>query len=475
MKNLGKILLSFIVLQNIVYANVVASVDYNSVSLGETVTYMIEINGDDVQNPMVDSLCNTNVTSTASQTSMSMINGKYTKSKTLSYQFVPRSSCVIAPIDVVVDGKVQKTNSVNVEVKAPTQDLKADFIIELIANKTDLLVGEPFELSMFVKQRHGAQALDSKFIAPKMDGFWTKGEPTQQKYDDGAFTITKLTYRLSAQHAGELKISPAQLSVAFRSNSRDGWGFFTQDLKWKSYFSNNLTLSAKPLPKGATLVGDFTMRATVDKSQINQNEAVNLTIEIDGNGNLEDIEKFKPYIKDVSVFDEKPVIKGTKFREKLALVGDGNFTIPSFTLKFYNLKTKQIQEIKTQEIPIKVNGSKAKQELNIKRDKEAVSVTQPQEIVVHEKLSILWAVLIFIVGLVFGVALMLLKPWNMVKRKDSFNLKDEKRVLIKLLPYKDDADVKEIVDTLEHNIYSNEKKKLDMKKVKEIFKKFNIV
>jgi len=475
MKNLGKIVIALLILQSAIYAGVVASVDYKKVTVGETVTFSIKSTNANIDRPIINTLCDTNVIATSSQTNIEMINGNYTRTKIFNYEFMPRKTCMIQAISFNLDGKLQKTKPIQVEVVAATKDVNADFVIDLVSKKREVFVGEPFSVSMLVKQKHNAQALDSKFIAPKMNGFWVSGEPKQEKYDDGTFVITKLTYKISAQHAGELNITPAQLAVAKRSNTRDSWGAFMQDVKWKSYFSNGLKIHAKPIPQGAKFIGDFTISAKVDKKELNANEAVNVTIEVRGKGNLEDIDAFKPYIKDVSVFDEKPIVNAGLFSEKIALVGDADFVVPAFSLKFYNPNTKKLETIKTQEIKIKVNGSKPKKALNIQRD-ETEQVSSPKDtIVIHDKNLATWQIiLVFALGGLLGAFVMFIKPWEKLKREKSFDIKDEKKLLIKLMPFKDDKDVQRIVDILEHNIYSKEKKEIDKKLLKEIMKRYDI-
>jgi hypothetical protein len=476
MKNLGKIILLLLFIPNAIYASVIASVDYSSVVAGETVTYSLSVSGKNLQRPILNSICESNIISSASQTNIEMINGKYSRTKILSYKFIPRKSCEIQPLDVIVDGKKETTKALKVEVKPATQDVNADFVIELSAEKKEVFVGQPFIMTMLIKQKHTAQALDSKFVAPVMKGFWKSGDPKQEKYDDGAFTMTKLTYKLSAQREGELKITPAQLAVASRKHTRDMFGSFMQNVQWKSYFSNALKIDAKPIPQGAKFIGDFSINASVDKKSININEAVNVTIEVIGEGNLEDITKFKPYIKGVSVFDEKPVVVGNKFQEKLALVGDNDFVIPAFNLNFYNPKTKKLETISTKEIAIKVNGAKPHEALKIQRDKTAdtLKVAKPVEVVTVKSLSTIEIVFIFILGLVVGVIVMLKKPWNLFKREKSLDIKDEKKLLIKLMPFCEDKKVQEIMDILEHNIYAKDKKTVDKKLLKEIIKRYDI-
>ena len=47
-------------------------------------------------------------------------------------------------------------------------------------------------------------------------------------------------------------------------------------------------------------------------------------------------------------------------------------------------------------------------------------------------------------------------------------------LLMKLLPYKDDNEVKKIVGILENNIYANKKEEYDKKVLKEVLKRYDI-
>jgi len=477
MKNLGKIIIIFSLLATTIYASVVARVYPKNVVSGEVATYTLTITGGEVNKPVISTICGSNILGTSSQTSIKMINNDYQKSYVLSYQFMPQKSCVIEPVSVEVDGKTEKSNSVKVTVKPAVQDKNADFILSLIPSKTELFVGEPFDLKLVLKQKKDAEVVDSKFIAPDFKGFWIKGESQATRTQEGDFIVTKAMYRLAPQREGNLTIKPAQLRIATRISSRDVWGGFMPQVKWKSYFSNEVHIKAKPLPNNAKIVGNFTISATADKLEINPNEAVNVTVKVVGDGNLEDIKSFKPYIPGVNVFDEKINIKGNVLTQKLAFVSDKDFTIPPFSLAFYNLKTKRVEKISTEPIHIKVNGAVKKSELKIKRDTAVQTPEQPlhvkSEAEVYDRVSI---VIAFVAGLIIGISIMLfVKPFKFMKKEKTLNLNDEKLLLIKLLPYKDEDDeVKEIVNILEANLYASKKEKIDKKKLKEIVKKYDI-
>lgn len=478
MKNLGKILalVSFL-FPHAVYAGVTAGLDAKSVSLGETVTLSLTISGQDIIKPDIFVLCDTDVISTSEQTSVQIINRAYTKSTVLNYRFLPKKSCEIQAISVEVDGKMEITQPMSLEVKPASATQDAHFMLTLESDKKDVYVGEPFELTLLFKQRRDAEAVDSNFIAPDLKGFWIKNESKPERYQEGDYTVTKLIYTMAAQREGILEITPAQMKIASRSNTRDSWGTWMPQVKWRSYFSNDLKIIVKPLPGAVSLIGDFTITATADKLEINPNEAVNITVEIRGEGNLEDIKTLKPSVNGVSVFDEKILIQGSKLSQKMAFVADANFTVPAFTLKFFNPKTQKIESVESQEIAIKVKGTQAKQELTVKRQEE-ISLESPKNTDTTTSseggISPFWIVVVFMVGLACGILLMLWKPWTRISGKKSVSVKDPRVLLITLLAYKEDSDVAKIIEILENKLYSQGTIEIDKKILKSVFEKYNI-
>ena len=474
MKNLGKIILFLIfIFPNAIYAGVVASVNTSSVTVGETVTLSLSISGEEIQKPALFKICGNDIVSTSSQTSIKMVNLDYHKSYVLSYKFAPQKSCTIEPIEVEVDSKIERTQPIEIAVKEYVRDLNDDFILTYSTAKTDVRVGEPFDLTLNFKQKRNVQAVDSKFIAPEYKGFWIKGESQPTRVNQGDYTITTIVYTMAAQREGELEIEPAQMKIASRENSRNSWDSWTPSVKWKTYLSNSLKMQVSPLPQGASLVGDFEINVKVDKSEVNSNEALNATIELVGKGNLEDVKSFKPYIQGVSVFDEKIVLSRDKLTQKIAFVSDSDFTIPPFSLEYFDLQTQQMKKIQTKEMKIKVHGSKPTQELVIKRDAAKESKEAPV-VVISSTISPLIAGLIFTLGFILGGLLIFFKPWTLIKREKTFSIKDPKVLLVKLMPFSDDADVQSLVDVLEKNLYSNAKLELDKKLLKECLHRYNI-
>jgi len=480
MQCLGKyILLILIFFVTLVDAKVTAKLDPSIAQSGQIVHYNLIIEGNDIEQPQIDTLCGSEILSRSSSTSISMIGNTYNKTNTLTYSFMAEKSCTIDGIDVAVDGKMEHPNSVTLKVQAPSHDSSAPFIVDMHTDKSSYYVGEPFILSIDIKQKSDAQVVDSQFVQPNFKGFWIKEKYDPQTHQDGDRVVTTLRYKIAPQREGNITIQPAQIRIATRVHTQDMWGSFMPQIQWRAYISNSLDLTIKPLPNNAHLIGDFTIETDVDKTTIHPNEAVNVTIKVHGDGNLEDIESFKPYIHGVNVFDEKIKIQGDTLTQKLAFVSDGNFTIPPFHLDFYNTQTQKVQRIATKPIDITVIGGVQKKQEQLHIQKSTPSLSDDTAVASTAKTQISYSILgaVFVFGIIIGGVLVYFKPKLFVRKEQEkkLNLKDEKILLIKLMEFKDqDPQVLDLVEKLEQNIYHGKKIKIDKKVLKSVLKKYKL-
>ncbi len=486
MKNLGKITILFLlVTATTLMAKVEAFVDHTKVMRGDTVTLRLSAYGERVKEPKIDSLCGVDITSVSSQQSIQIINTNITKNYTFIYTFEPDRNCTIGAIPVLVDGKIERTKPIKITVTdTPPKSKDANFVLELKADKHEVFVGEPFDVTLIFKQKRGAEAIDSKFFPPKLDGFWIKYQSDPEKSMEGDYIVTTIRYKMAAQREGELQIGPAKIKIAMRDLSQDYWNNFSPAIKWHTYYSNAIKMKVYAPPKGVKLVGNFDIDIEVDKTKVHPNEAVNAILRIKGEGNIEDLDPFKPYIPNANVFDEKPKIdeKNGIFTQKIAFVSDGNFTIPSFGIRYFDPKTKKIINKSTEPIAVTVIGASGKQEeLEIKKaneDNEVDVLTGSSRnggSSIDSSFAITWVVLSFIAGMFIGGILVFFKFYvSTQKRLKRFSFDDKKMLFIKLLPYKDHKDVREVLDMLEDALYGEGSGKLDKEKIKEIVKKYGI-
>ncbi len=485
MQSPGKFLTIFLLTLTPLMAALEVFTDAKKVIMGDAVTLTVRASGSDVSKPQLRTLCGEKITSTSQGTNIQSVNGKFSKSYTFNYVFTPLKDCTIEPITLSIDGQKETSEAIDIRVVQMQVTKDSPFLLEMSSEKKSVYVGEPFKVTLLFKQKPNSDAVDSEFTGPELKNFWIKEEQQHRRFEEGEYSVTRLVYIMAAQKAGEQEIPPARMKIATRSGSRDAWGQWFQTLKWRSYFSNMLKMDVKPLPEGVGLIGDFAIEAAVDKREIEPNEAVNVTLSVRGSGNFEDIESQKPYISGVSVFEEKPVIEDSLengeykgvWKQKFALVSDGSFTLPSFTIRYFDPASQSVKSISTEPIPITVRGEVKAEEkpLVIERAAEAEDETaagsEPLKISSEGEWLIVGGVL---AGVLAGVMLALL-PWKHLRRKresqSKIRLKDHKAVLALLMRHRDDAEAAAMTQLLEENLYAGAANAIDKKALKQLVKR----
>jgi hypothetical protein len=210
------------------------------------------------------------------------------------------------------------------------------------------------------------------------------------------------------------------------------------------------------------IYGDFKIKLKVDRIQSNAGEAINGTIKITGNGNLEDLEDFKLKIKNVTIYNDAANIENGDFIQKFAIIGQRDFTIPSFKLDFLDKNTQAPKTITTSPIKIKIKGTIAPKKLNN---------TTPVAPIKHKKNNLL-AEYYLLLGMAIGLFVCWLFGWlKRPKNKKDKNLikliklaRNDKSLFDILMPLHLKS-LSNIVIQLEENIYKNAKHKINKKAI----------
>ncbi len=484
MTNLGKIIFTCILASTALYAKLNVYVDTDNVTIGEQVQLSIVAEGNKVTPPKVNSICGEEIVSTSTSTSVQGINGVFTKKQIFEYLFVPTKSCTIEPVEVSVDGVKELTKPINITVSPVKITKNSRFILQIESNKKRVYVGEPFMLTVIFKQKHGANAVDSKFTLPPLKNFWVKEESEGRKFEENGYTVQRLSYVLAPQKSGYHTIKPARIEIAARTQRQDTWGQWFATLKWRTYFSNELELEVLPLPDNLSVVGTFSISAEVDKTEVNASDAVNVTVIIKGSGNFEDIKGFKPKIAGVGVFEEEPSTKAYieqgeyqgVWKQKIAFVPTRDFTITPFALHYFDLESNRTKTIQTRPITIHVKNAatmSSPKPLKIKRAKIAQTATVEQDDPsgTFQSGFFVWG---FGLGLVLGIFLGLLpwRSWLHRKQTPQMSYKNERDVLSLLLHHLDDADAAAMASKLEAKLYEGRPVHIDAKQLKALYKKY---
>lgn len=479
--SLGKKILILIIGLNL-YANVTSGVDKDYVTQGNYVRFHITVDAVHVKLPNISSLCGVAVSGTSTTTNINDINGHFKQTQTYVYSFSPQKTCIIKPISLKINGKVTVTQPIKITVHAPMANSDNVFSLNYAINNKTLYVGEPFVLTLKTKLHNGLGIVNSNFIpSPLNSNFWVLKQKHIASYLKEDYVNGGIIYLLSARKYGLTTIKPAKVSLAKQIARTNAFGsLFAPQLSWKQYVSNTLHVNIKPLPKGVDLVGNMKLSISVDRLKALANSPVNAVIKITGEGNFAQVPSLKPNISNIAIFANDAKIKynlSTKgyheiYTKKITFVADNNFTIPSITLKYFNVISKKIVILKTKPIKIIIlGGSVITKKLQV--------VTAPKMIKIVSQpllLSTKYLVIAFVVGLMIGILIMLLSPWKYLKKrtvKKDISLKDTRAIIIKLMKYKDNEEVQEMIEELEKKLYTSQDIVINMKKLKILKKRYN--
>lgn len=357
----------------------------------------------------------------SSSSSIQWINGDMTQSVTNTYTFIllaeKEGKFTIPSASIKAGGKTYESNPLTIEVVAGSRqnasagqqqaqgkggsqtatvndpDLKSDdLFVAVSVDRKNLYQGQYLVATIKLYTRKDIAGIeDVKF--PPFTGFWSSDLESPQQINlqrenvNGQIYTTGLLKKvlLMPQRSGELTIDPMEIVVLTRTRVRSNNPF--DDFFGGSYRSVQNKLSSKPvkinvepMPAGKPAdfsggVGNFTMSASVDKTEVKANEAVTLKVKISGSGNLKFINNLKiDFPPDLDVYDPKTTqnIKTDANGMSGSVTFDylfipryaGNYRIAPVTFSYFDTKSKTYKTLTSQEFNISVEKGEGDSEAN---------------------------------------------------------------------------------------------------------------
>lgn len=443
-----------IIFTSFLYGNVVVKSSDNFI-LNENYVFEIEADGTDVEFPKIDKIGNYVVSNLGTSRTMTSTNGNVVNKIKKTYAIKPTKEFTFPSFEIKVDGKIIKTKEKLVKEIIPSKTKSKNFDFKISLNKTSLYTGEDAILNMRFKYKKDLQISDLGFNMPVFNDIWSKKIDEKNKsYEENGFVVQELNFLISPQKAGHLRIDPIKIEAKVIDENAFTYSLFSQTAKLEKIYSNSLNLDVKPLPKGINLVGDFSIKTSVSKYEINEGDSLSFKVEIDGTGNLDDMEDIKLNIKDATIFEDKPKIQ-TKivsdkytgsYKKSFSIIANKDFEIPQIQLKYFDKATQKVVIKNTPSYKIKVKNVK-KQESFTGLEKAQV---KKQVEVVKEKIVYKTSLNKMILSFVLGIFLTIIsfalyfyiKAKKNSKQKDDLPLiklvkksKNENEMMKILLPY----------------------------------------
>ena len=497
MRNLGKVLLVMtLAVQSLWSDGVEAIVSSTEIVNGNPVQLQIKATGDDAQFPDIQMIDGHSVVGTNSgrSSSYSYINGKmksqYTTTKT--YTFIPNQNVSIPSYEVKIDGKSYKTQPIEIKMvksNAPVGQNNNIFSLQMRANKTKVMVGESLMVIVYFSLKNGVRlSQDIQYTAPSFSGFIVTEGGDQNAYIKGNYQVQEVRYILTPQEEGNFTVTPAHAKVGVADRSRRdifGMNFGT---KWKQMASNSLEIEVLPQAKESDLVGDFTVDATIDAEEVKANKPVNLTVKIEGKGNLESFEFPKYEIDGVTVYSdeakiETKVVDGelySSYSKSFAFISEDDFKIPGRSFSMLTPEDQQMKELNVNAYEVTIKQSSTSASLSVKPHTNGIvqtKIAQPlstQEASKEKRVevkTVAWWMLVaaFALGALFIIVLQRLPR---LKSRSTNPYKESEALKILYAHMSEDTEVEEIVRKLYARKNGDKTVEIDKKVLKEMVERF---
>ena len=378
-------------------------------------TYTVNQRGKDLRAPEFTDFDYVAGPYTSQSSSTSFVNGKRTSSFTMTYTYTLVASTegtfTISPATIKVSGDTYTSNGVRITVLPPDQPSNANvasqqrnanntsttsqqreannategnIFIRTLVSKTKVHEQEAILLSykLYFAGVDVAQFTNNTRL-PEFKGFLKQelemGEiQTELEHYNGRNYQTAILYRtlLFPQRSGDIHIEPAQFEAVLRVQNRaqvrsifdDFFGSYTTVAK--PLASSGVTIHVSELPTGKPIgfsggVGQFNISSKISSTDLQANEAVTLTITIQGTGNMKLLKT--PAIdwpEGFEVYDPKVTnnfktttagLSGTKTIEYLAIPrAGGTYTIPAIPFSYYDTQADTYKMLTTPEYTLTI-------------------------------------------------------------------------------------------------------------------------
>lgn len=473
--------------------SIIATVDSTKVLEGDSVMLTLSVTGQDsAVIPDIEEIAGEKVFNVQRRSSSNFVyvNGKSSMERTqiLMLEFRPKSDMVIPSFSVKVDGKVEKTNAIEITLLKASSAVKRatkDFSLDIQMEKTKFYLGESMVLNVYFKQRTNLDVLQIEYTPPQFKDFFSKQIGDGKTYRKGAFTVQELNYLLIAKKAGKLTLEPARARVAQRDRQRQRGGWFVDVPKWTKLSSPPLSVEVIEPSEAHDIVGKYSLSDKIDHLKVKANKPVTLRIELLGIGNLDDYDGMNFDIPSVTMYSDDAKIESklmgknlqSRYQKSFVFISDHSFTIPSKEIRVYDYSTGKVKILKTKEYKIEVEEPKKVVAVPTVQSNLPMPISTQRTVHLtpwYEDLPSLLALLLaFVLGSLATLSLKYIPNFSFAKwgkKRKSFNGEDALKVL-----YPKIGGSKEVEDMVRklYAIKSGEKGvEIDRKRLKRLVEKY---
>ena len=413
------------------------SVSKNPVAVGEEfrIDFTLNGEGESFNPPNLNGLRKISGPNQSSSSSMQIINGKISRSKTTTYSYyvtaLKEGELTIKEASITSNGKIVRSKAgvmnvtkANPKAKTNSYNIAENVFVKTSVNKNNIYQGEQIVVSYKLYSKINLTDINISSI-PELNGFWkeeveTKSTAKLEVIDGVRHNVWEISrFILTPQKSGKLNVDPMNINVTVQikkqRNRRDPFGdpfgmFGSYQNIEEEIQSKNIKINVKDLPEGAPenfngAVGQFELKSSVDKKTADANEAINYKLTLSGNGNIHlidnipvnfpaNFESYDPQKKD-KTFNTKNGIAGKiEFEHLLIPRYKGEYSIDGVSFIYFNPRSKTYKTITTESLVINVlkgenneNAYVTSEELKNSNSKGFISIKETTELSSIDKSS----------------------------------------------------------------------------------------
>ncbi len=380
-------------------ASLNATLDRDTVSVGDAATLTLTFEGATPKNPpSLPGVQDLRISYGGQSSQFSWVNGESKSTVTFTYELAPTQpgNFNIPPIEVKVGNDTLRSPPIQlraVRAEAATPDSTGAeeqlVLLKLVVPRKQIYLGEvvPVELDLYLRDRvlNVQQSVISPFSA---DGFrfgqQIQGQQKQARVGNAVFNVIPLYSTMTAGKTGSFTISPVDatlvvvLPAAGQQKQRDPFdpfgAFQRNEAKRVTLSSQAENIEVLPLPDGAPdnfngAVGTYSFAMSAAPTDVVAGDPVTVKIQINGRGALDVLTL--PEQKSWGDFKIYPPTAKVQTTDQLGLQGTKNFelvvipqnpevrALPPFEFSYFDPEQKNYKTIKQAAIALNVRPAAA--------------------------------------------------------------------------------------------------------------------
>ena len=361
-------------------ATVTATVDRQTVMLGEAVTLSISFNGAQVGQPDLPNLQNFQLTGTGSSFSLDAVRG--IAQQVFTYQLAPTQAgdLLIPSFQLKAGNETLTTQPITVKVLKPGASVVTpgatmpSAFVKLIVPKTQVYVGEVFEVEVQVYFQEGRLQYPSVPTDPGFTvGKWPPHKEARVNVSNQVYNLITLKLPLTPVKSGALNLGPATVVVLVPDRNRRPDIFGRWPEREVRMESEKAILQALPVPSQnvpasfAGAVGNFTLTVTAAPTNLAAGDPITVRAQLRGRGALDAVKlppqaqwnDFKTYPPSSQVEGaDQNNFAGTKtFEQVVVPERAGIKVLPPLAFSFFDPDRRVFRTLTGPAFPLNVTAS----------------------------------------------------------------------------------------------------------------------